>query len=148
MLTLVQAIDLAVLVPLLRDADEGHARIHTVLADPAHTSYVVRDERRDVGAATVRWQDGEIIYIAVLASLRGRGIGKALIEAVVAEARLRGLVALAVGTANSSLANIAFYQKCGFRMDHVRCDYFAYIQPPISEDGILLRDMLVFTMQL
>jgi hypothetical protein len=29
-------------------------------------------------------------------------------------------------------------------MDHVRHDYFAYAQPPIWEDGILLQDMLMF----
>jgi len=48
-----------------------------------------------------------------------------------------------VGTANSSLENIAFYQKCGFRMDHVRRDYFVYVQPPVIQNGIVMRDMLV-----
>jgi len=56
--------------------------------------------------------------------------------------RRRGHVLL-VGTANAALENIAFYQKCGFRMFEIRRDYFAYIQPPISEHGIVLRDMLV-----
>ena len=56
----------------------------------------------------------------------------------------QGSQSLLVGTGNSSLDNIAFYQKCGFRMDHVRRDYFAYAQPPIWEDGILLQDMLMF----
>jgi ribosomal protein S18 acetylase RimI-like enzyme len=44
---------------------------------------------------------------------------------------------------NTKLENIAFYQKCGFRMFEIRRDYFAYIQPPIAEHGIVLRDMLV-----
>ena len=51
---------------------------------------------------------------------------------------------LLVGTANCSLDNIAFYQKCGFRMDHVRRDYFWYHRTPVVEHGIPVRDMLVF----
>lgn len=51
--------------------------------------------------------------------------------------------ALLVGTANASLENIAFYQKCGFRLYAVRQNYFDYIQPPIMEHGIPIKDMLV-----
>lgn len=57
-------------------------------------------------------------------------------------ARARRLV---VGTANSTLDNIAFYQRCGFRMYAVKRDYFAYIQPAIVEDGIVMRDNIVFS---
>jgi hypothetical protein len=57
-------------------------------------------------------------------------------------ARVDGLV---VGTANSSLDNIAFYQRCGFRMDSVRRDHFTYVDPPVSEFGIPMRDMIVFS---
>lgn len=59
------------------------------------------------------------------------------------EARRRGARSVLVGTADASLENIAFYLKCGFRIDHVRHDYFDYIQPPIVHNGILMRDMLV-----
>jgi hypothetical protein len=38
---------------------------------------------------------------------------------------------------------IAFYQKCGFRMDHVRHNFFSYIQPPLVIDAIPLVDMRV-----
>jgi hypothetical protein len=36
------------------------------------------------------------------------------------------------------------YQKCGFRLDHVRHDYFWYYRTPHFENGIQIRDMLVF----
>ncbi len=94
----------------------------------------------------VCWEEdepGEIVYIAVAAALRGHGYGKQIIQALQNELRRRGGRSLLVGTANSSLENIAFYQKCGFRMFEIRRDYFAYIQPPVVEHGILLRDMLV-----
>ena len=133
------------LVPLLLDADEDEARIRAALQDSANTTYVALVGDTTVGAATVHWEEheSEIIYIAVTAHLRGRGYGKAIIEALFHEMRERKLHSLLVGTANSSLENIAFYQKCGFRVDSVRRDYFGYIQPPIMEHGIIVRDMLV-----
>jgi hypothetical protein len=62
------------------------------------------------------------------------------VAALQTELRGRGRTLL-VGTANSALDNIAFYQKCGFRMYAVRRDHFAYIQPPLTDNGIVMRDM-------
>ena len=134
------------LLPMLLDADEGVERIQEVLIDPACTAYACRLNGQLIGAAVVRWEENassEILYIAVAAALRGRGYGKQIIQALQDELLRRGGHSLLVGTANASLENIAFYQKCGFRMYEIRRDYFAYIQPPLSEHGIVLRDMLV-----
>jgi ribosomal protein S18 acetylase RimI-like enzyme len=132
-------------VALLKDADEGEERIWATVSDETHTTYVAREGERVIGAATMRWDkdESEIIYIAVVPKARARGNGKAIMALLLAEGRRRNVRSVLVGTANSSLANIAFYQKCGFRMDHVRKGYFDYIQPPIIENGILMRDMLV-----
>ena len=133
------------LVSVLQDADEGLERIRATLADAGHTSYAALDGEALIGAATTRWEaeESEIIYIAVAPERRGQGVGKAIIALLLEEARRRGTRSVLVGTADASLENIAFYLKCGFRMDHVRRDYFDYIQPPIMENGILMRDMLV-----
>lgn len=133
------------LLPILRDADEGEQRIRDTLMDGVHLSYAAFDDGRLVGAATMYWEqdESEIRYIAVEPEVRGKGYGKAIIAALLEEARCRGTHALLVGTATCSFDNLAFYQKCGFRMDHVRRDYFAYIQPPMMENGIPLRDMVV-----
>lgn len=135
------------LVSVLQDADEGLERIRATLADTGHTSYAALDGEALIGAATMRWEaeESEIIYIAVAPERRGQGVGKAIIALLLEEARARrrGTRSVLVGTADASLENIAFYLKCGFRMDHVRRDYFHYIQPPIIENGILMRDMLV-----
>jgi RimJ/RimL family protein N-acetyltransferase len=56
----------------------------------------------------------------------------------------RGKRAVEVGTANASIGNLAFYQKCGFRFDHVRRDYFSYYREPRVEHGIEVRDLVVF----
>ena len=133
------------LIPILQDADEDVERIRTLLTDGMHTSYAVFEGEELIGATTLRWteDESEIEYIAVVSGLRGRGYGKAIIAALLEEARQRGVSSLLVGTANSSLDTIAFYQKCGFRMDSVRRDFFSYVQPPITENGIPMRDMLV-----
>jgi ribosomal protein S18 acetylase RimI-like enzyme len=133
------------LIPILHDADEDDQRIRSTLANEAYISYAAVDGEQLVGAATMHWQEdeSEIEYIAVAPTQRGRGYGKVIMAALLAEARLRNVRAVLVGTGNSSWDTIAFYQKCGFRMDHVRKDYFHYIQPPLIEDGIQLQDMLV-----
>ncbi|GCE46542.1 acetyltransferase (GNAT) family protein [Thermosporothrix hazakensis] len=142
--------DIELLVTLLHDADEDDARIRTTLTNPAYMSAVALVGEQVVGAVTVRWQEdeSEIEYVAVVPEARGRGYGKEIIAQVVEEGRRRKVGSLLVGTANSSWENIAFYQKCGFRMDHVRRDFFAYIQPPIVEDGIPMLDMLVLRYRL
>jgi ribosomal protein S18 acetylase RimI-like enzyme len=134
------------LLPILRDAEEGEERIRAALFAPTCTAYAAWKDVEIVGAAVIRWEKdaNEILYIAVKDGHRGQGYGKQIITALLAELRARGERILLVGTANSSLENIAFYQKCDFRMFEIRRNYFAYIQPPQQEHGIPLRDMLVF----
>lgn len=138
------------LVSILHDAEEDDERIRAALRDPACLTYAAYVDARLVGAAVVRWSEreaGEILYIAMQASERGKGYGKQLIAVIQAELPEHGRTLL-VGTANSSLENIAFYQRCGFRMFAVKRDYFAYIQPPLQEHGIVMRDMIVFIYEL
>jgi ribosomal protein S18 acetylase RimI-like enzyme len=133
------------LVPILHDAEEDDERIRAALRDPACRAYAALDGGEPIGAAVVRWAEpSEILYIAVAPAVRGKGHGQRLVAALVAELPAHGRTLL-VGTANCSLDNIAFYQKCGFRMFAVKRDYFAYIQPPMREYGIPMRDMIVFS---
>ena len=62
----------------------------------------------------------------------------------VTEASRRGKRAIEVGTANASIGKLAFYQRCGFRFDHVRRDPFRYHRTPLYENGIEIRDLVVF----
>ncbi len=134
------------LLPILSDAEEGEERLRATLLDPTCTTYASWLDGQLAGAAVVRWEEdkpSEIVYIAVAPDLRGRGYGKQIIHTLQEELHKHRGHSLLVGTANAALENIAFYQKCGFRMFEIRRDFFAYIQPPISEHGIVLRDMLV-----
>jgi ribosomal protein S18 acetylase RimI-like enzyme len=138
------------LVSILHDAEEDDERIRAALRDPACLTYAAYVDARLVGAAVVRWSEreaSEILYIAIQAAERGKGYGKQLIAVIQAELPEHGRTLL-VGTANSSLENIAFYQRCGFRMCAVKRDYLAYIQPPLQEHGIVMRDMIIFSYEL
>jgi GNAT superfamily N-acetyltransferase len=144
--TAVSGADAETLVPILHDAEEDDARIRAALRDPSCQAYAALDGDEPVGAAVVRWDDrepSEVLYLAVVPARRGTGLGRQLIAAIQAELPAHGRTLL-VGTANCALDNIAFYQKCGFRMYAVKRDFFDYIQPPLSEHGIVMRDMIVF----
>jgi ribosomal protein S18 acetylase RimI-like enzyme len=137
--------DIDLLVPILHDADEDDSRITNAIAYEANTAYAAFAGDECVGAALMCWQadESEIIYIAIRSADRGKGYGKVLITELVRFAYQQQTQALMVGTANTSLENIMFYQKCGFRMDSVRKDYFSYFEKPVYEHGIQMRAMLM-----
>ena len=85
----------------------------------------------------------EITNIAVKESFRGRGFGKELLEAAEMEIKLLGGNSIELGTGNSSLNQLMFYQKAGFRMKEIWTDYFIEnYEDSIEEDGIQCRDMV------
>jgi GNAT superfamily N-acetyltransferase len=143
----VSAAQAVALLPILHDAEEDDRRILAALEDRACQAYAMVVAGEPVGAAVVRWPEPEVLYLAVAAEHRGKGFGRVILTALQAELPLHGR-RLLVGTANCALDNIAFYQRCGFRMLAVERDHFAYIQPPISENGIVMRDMIVFSYDL
>lgn len=138
------------LVPLLLLAESTPSRLQWSLANLSDAVYRMDDDGALVGVATVSWRDddAEIVELAIAPERQGRGFGKQLVAWLVDEARRRGKRGVIVGTSNASLDNIAFYQKCGFRMHAVRPDYFWYHDTPEVEFGIVLRDMIVFRMDL
>ncbi|MDQ0207596.1 GNAT family N-acetyltransferase [Alkalicoccobacillus murimartini] len=85
----------------------------------------------------------EIMNIAVAEDVQGQGIGKRLIEYVLKAAVKKNLQVVEVGTGNSSMAALSFYQKCGFRMDRIDHNYFVRnYDEKIEENGIWCRDMV------
>lgn len=134
------------LMPLLSLAEPYEGALRWSLENLSDAAYRMNENRRLVGVATVRWRKPpcEIIELAIATDRQGHGLGRRLIRWLLAEARRRGKSEMLVGTANSSLDNIAFYQKCGFRMHAIRRDYFWYHTEPVYENGIRTRDMIVF----
>jgi GNAT superfamily N-acetyltransferase len=134
------------LIPILLQAEASERALRWSLANLSDAVYRMDADGQPVGAATMQWRGdpGEIMELAIAPERHGQGRGKQLVAWLVAEARRRGKSAVLVGTANASIGNIAFYQKCGFRMDQVRKDYFWYYRDPHYENGIQVRDLLVF----
>lgn len=85
----------------------------------------------------------ELVNVAVSEAFHGRGFGKQLVLHAVETARSLGYKTLELGTGNSSVGQLALYQKCGFRIVGVNLDFFTLHYPdPIYENGILCRDMI------
>jgi N-acetylglutamate synthase-like GNAT family acetyltransferase len=138
------------LIPLLLQAEESERALRWGLANLVDSVYRADENDTLVGAATMQWRGDpcEIMELAIAPERQGQGLGLQFVLWLLDEARRRGKSAVLVGTANSSIGNIAFYQKCGFRMDQVRKDYFWYYRKPVYEHGIQIRDMLVFRYEL
>ena len=91
----------------------------------------------------------EIMNIAVSDELRGHGVGTALLRKAKAVAIERGAHLLEVGTGNSSLRELAFYQRFGFRIVGVDVDYFVRRWGKATkQNGIPLRDLVRMEMVL
>lgn len=138
------------LIPLLLLAEHSERGLRWGLANLVDAVYRMDDDGQLVGAATLRWRDEpcEIQELAIAEERQGQGLGRQMIDWLRAEAIRRGKRQMLVGTANASIGNLAFYQRVGFRMDHVRQDYFRYYREPVYENGIQILDMLVFRCEL
>jgi GNAT superfamily N-acetyltransferase len=147
------------LVPLLLLAEPSERALRWSLAHLSDAVYRLdapvapaggAGDGAPAGAVTMRWEGDpcEIVELAVAEGRQGQGLGRHFLDWIAGEARRRGKRAVEVGTANASLGNIAFYQRCGFRMHHVRRDYFTYYRTPRVEHGIEVRDLLVFRREL
>lgn len=93
----------------------------------------------------------EIKNLAVAPLWQGRGIGNHVIRLLITHYRSRDYQEMAVGTANCSLGNLAFYQKAGFRMDSIRKDFFTPVHGYtgiLKENGIVMQDMVWMTQDL
>ena len=134
----------------------------------AEESPAVIEELIDLGSVLVASLDGEIvgclqlldpredgeIEIAILAVAedhQGGGIGTALVERAIAEARNQDLDTVRVGTSSADISNLRFYQRRGFRMLAIERDAFTPADgyPEGSEtDGLPLRDRVWLTLDL
>ena len=85
----------------------------------------------------------ELVNVAVVEEQHGRGIGKRLVMDAVKVAKTKGYKTIEIGTGNSSIGQLALYQKCGFRIVSVDTDFFVrHYSEEIFENGIQCRDMV------
>lgn len=133
-----------------------------LLADPYEA--MVREYLADSTLFSARW-DGTVVGVFVIINLgddvwelkniavaeewQGKGVGKALLDAACAAAAEAGARIIEVGTGNSSLDQLAFYQKAGFRMQRIAKNFFTLNYPdPIVENGIACQDLVILAKNL
>ena len=105
-------------VPNWEEWDAAHLPEHRFVAevdgDVVGWVAVVPYSRRDV----YRGVGEESVYVAERA--RGRGVGKALLDAVIASARAGGLWTLQAGVFPDNVASLELHRRVGFRDVGVR----------------------------
>ncbi|MCY1691372.1 GNAT family N-acetyltransferase [Exiguobacterium sp. SL14] len=90
-----------------------------------------------------RPQTIEIVNIAVAEMHQGKGVGKYLLQHAITTAQTMGYATIEIGTGNSSIGQLALYQKCGFRIVGVDMNFFLkHYEADIIENGIQCTDMI------
>ncbi len=127
-----------------------------LLADPSRkiveeyvargACYIAESDKHVIGVYVLlptRPETVELVNVAVAVEHHGQGIGKRLVMNAIQTARARGYKTIELGTGNSSIVQLALYQKCGFRMIGIEGDFFIKHYPEkIFENGIQCRDMI------
>jgi hypothetical protein len=65
-----------------------------------------------------------------------------------AYARSSGAGCVTVGTGNSSVGPLMFYQRNGFRITGIEQDFFKAYDPPIFEDGVRCLDLIRLSLEI
>ncbi len=127
-------------MPLLLEADPDEAKVRAY----CRTGQVWAMEAGAIcGVAVLQALEeapiptAEIKNIAIRPGLQGRGMGKQLLGFLIAESRKQGFHRLRAATGNSSIGQLAFYQKAGFELLRLERHYFTKnYKDPIVENGI------------
>jgi ribosomal protein S18 acetylase RimI-like enzyme len=117
---------------------------HAETIDAAQLPALVAGEQE--GLATYRIQGHEAELVTLDAVAPGQRVGTHLIDALVERLRAQGVHRLWVTTTNDNLSALAFYQKRGFHLRHLRpgaVDETRHVKPSIprvAANGIPIRD--------
>ncbi|GGO08942.1 GNAT family N-acetyltransferase [Saccharibacillus kuerlensis] len=142
--------------------EERHPTELLLLADPSlpliedylrrGTCFIAELEDQTIGAYVLlptRPETVELVNVAVAEGLHGQGIGRQLVLHAVQTAHQARYKTIEIGTGNSSIGQLALYQKCGFRIVGVDLDFFVrHYEEEIYENGIRCRDMIRMSMDL
>ena len=129
-------------IPLLLLADPAIERVQQYLQDGIVFIGEEEDTIIAVAVLCIGDTEAELKNIAVTEEREGQGLGRQLLQHVIHHARAEGLQRIVVGTGNSSLRELAFYQRNGFRIEGVIRGFFDAHHPPIIENDIACRDMI------
>lgn len=130
------------LMYMLFEADPDYESINQYI-DTSIKFVAIKDECCiGIAVLSVTQNVGQIKNISVQAEYRYQGVGMELINCLQTHAEKIGLNQLHVGTCNSSLGQLRFYQKLGFRIYDVIPNHFTKYPTPIFENGIRCQDLI------
>jgi len=116
--------------------------------------YVALVEGRRVGLVLVQVRDADFEIVAISTNRRRQGVGQALVDACLNEARKRGCRRLWLVTTNNNTTAMAFYQRlgmdlCAFRRNGVRALRVLKPSIPLRDgDGVPIVHELEFELLL
>ncbi len=91
----------------------------------------------------------EVMNIAVDEKFQGQGIGKQLLMHAIKTAKYIGFKIVEIGTSNASHAQLALYQKCGFKIYHIKKNFFVdNYDEEIYDNGVKCVDMIMLSCKL
>ena len=132
---------------LLLLADETEDAIKKYICDSVIYTVYNDENLRPIGVfALCRINDIvlEIKNIGVLDSFRRQGIGSFLIDSIKIIAHKENYNEIIVGTPDSGIRQIQFYEKNGFRKYALKKNFFIEnYSEPIFENGVMLKDMIM-----
>lgn len=109
--------------------------------------YLLNNGDQDIAAMVLHENSAteiELKNIAVTESWQNKGIGSILIDKAKELATEKHYTSLLVGTSDTGLRQIRFYEKNGFIKKGIRKDFFIENYPfPIYENGEQMRDMVM-----
>ena len=129
----------------------SRGRVHDAAALPG---FIARCDGKRAGLVTYRIEGGQCELVTLNSEQEGRGVGSALVEAVVVAAREARCTRLWLITTNDNLHALRFYQKRGWRLVAVHRDALdesRRLKPQIpltGMEGIPLRDEIELEMRL
>ena len=130
---------------LLELADPSRSMIDTYLAT-GHC-FLARQAEKTIGVIVLNAINPgtiKIMNVAVAESKQGQGLGKRLLYFAEQWSRDQGYFRLRIGTGNSSIQQLALYQRQGFEIMGIERDFFTKHYPePIIENGIPCRHKIL-----
>lgn len=116
------------------------SQLASQLPDEGHVFILAKASGAVIGYVGMMYviDEGYISNVAVAADARRRGVGGALVAALLSRARELGLAFVTLEVRRGNLAAIALYSKLGFRPVGERRGY--YDRP--KEDAILMTNFL------
>ncbi|MGI8801894.1 MAG: GNAT family N-acetyltransferase [Solirubrobacteraceae bacterium] len=109
------------------DVADAALRIHTAAVSPAHSLWVLEDEGRVVGCASLHPTAAAgvaALGMWIVAAARGRGGGRALLATAVDHARAGHLHKVELEAWTGNARAIALYARAGFAVEGLRRDHY------------------------